>query len=107
MKNPLTQSGIEPATFRSLTQHLNHCAVAPLPNRKVGMEFSYIISLKLMLQRIRMLTSYICPSTARSNLNRDSKETLTATPKRRGPRFTEKWNSGEQNAAGRHVEQSE
>jgi len=28
MKNPLTPAGIEPATFRILAQHLNHCATA-------------------------------------------------------------------------------
>jgi hypothetical protein len=28
MKNPLTLAGIEPATFRFVTQHLNHCATA-------------------------------------------------------------------------------
>ena len=28
MKNPLTQPGIEPATFRFLAQHLNHYATA-------------------------------------------------------------------------------
>ena len=28
MKNPLTQTGIEPATFRFVAQHLNHCATA-------------------------------------------------------------------------------
>jgi hypothetical protein len=26
MKNPLTLAGIEPATFRFVAQHLNHCA---------------------------------------------------------------------------------
>jgi len=26
MKNPLTPSGIEPATFRFVAQHRNHCA---------------------------------------------------------------------------------
>jgi hypothetical protein len=25
MKNPLTPAGIEPATFRIVAQHLNHC----------------------------------------------------------------------------------
>ena len=31
MKNPLTPAGIEPATFRIVGQHLNHCAtVVPL-----------------------------------------------------------------------------
>jgi len=28
MKNPLTLVGIEPATFRFVAQHLNHCATA-------------------------------------------------------------------------------
>jgi len=27
-KNPLTPAGIEPAAFRFVTQHLNHCATA-------------------------------------------------------------------------------
>ena len=31
MKNPLTPAGIEPATFRFVAQHLNHCATA-VPN---------------------------------------------------------------------------
>jgi len=28
MKNPLTPAGTEPATFRFVAQHLNHCAAA-------------------------------------------------------------------------------
>jgi len=28
MKNPLTPVGVEPATFRFVAQHLNHCATA-------------------------------------------------------------------------------
>jgi len=32
MKNPLTPAGIEPATFRFVAQHLNHCATA-VPTR--------------------------------------------------------------------------
>jgi len=28
MKNPLTPAGIEPTTFRFVSQHLNHCATA-------------------------------------------------------------------------------
>jgi len=28
MKNPLTPAGIEPATFRFIAQHFNHCATA-------------------------------------------------------------------------------
>ena len=34
MKNPLTPAGIEPATFRFVAQHLNHCATA-VPNAAV------------------------------------------------------------------------
>ena len=30
MKNPLTPAGIEPANFRFVAQHLNHCATAVL-----------------------------------------------------------------------------
>jgi len=33
MKNPLTPAGIEPATFRIVAQHLNHCATA-VPHSK-------------------------------------------------------------------------
>jgi len=32
IKNSLTPAGIEPATFRIVAQHLNHCATA-VPNR--------------------------------------------------------------------------
>jgi len=31
MKNPLTPAGIEPATFRFVAQHLNHCPIS-VPN---------------------------------------------------------------------------
>ena len=34
MKNPLTLAGIEPATFRFVAQHLDHCATAVPPTRK-------------------------------------------------------------------------
>ena len=33
MKNPLTLAGIEPATFRFVAQHLNHCATATNTSR--------------------------------------------------------------------------
>ena len=34
MKNLLTPAGIEPATFRFVAQHLNHCATA-VPSKRV------------------------------------------------------------------------
>jgi len=33
MKNPLTPAGIEPATFRFVAQHLNHCAKDRMPKK--------------------------------------------------------------------------
>jgi len=36
MKTPLTPAGIEPATFRFVAQHLNHCATA-VPSLRVVM----------------------------------------------------------------------
>jgi len=35
MKNPLTPAGIEPATFRFVAQHLNHCATATDMGEKI------------------------------------------------------------------------
>jgi len=35
MKNSMTPSGIEPATFRFVAQHLNHCATAVPPTTLV------------------------------------------------------------------------
>ena len=32
MKNPLTPAGIQSASFRSVAQHLNHCAIAATPS---------------------------------------------------------------------------
>ena len=43
MKNPLTLAGIEPATVRSVSQHLNHCATA-VPKRNEYQE--YILRVK-------------------------------------------------------------
>ena len=37
-KIPTTPAGIEPATFRFVAQHLNHCATA-VPNRNVYQEY--------------------------------------------------------------------
>ena len=46
MQNPLTPAGIEPATFRFVAQHLNHCATAVLQEinvlRKTVHQFGFI-----------------------------------------------------------------
>ena len=38
----MTQSGIEPATFRFVAQHLNHCATAVPPNTKLLMRAYFV-----------------------------------------------------------------
>jgi len=44
MKNPLTPAGIEPAIFRFVAQHLNHCATAvPLKSGDILQNFSNYI----------------------------------------------------------------
>ena len=41
MKSPLTLAGIEPATFRFVTEHLNHCATAvPLIKHILDINFN-------------------------------------------------------------------
>ena len=40
MKNPLTPAGIEPATFRFVAQHLNHCATAVFTKYSAGNNIS-------------------------------------------------------------------
>ena len=41
MKNPLTPAGIEPATFRFVAQHLNHCVTMVPQNIYVFLPFLY------------------------------------------------------------------
>jgi len=50
MTNPLTPVGIEPATFRFVAQHLNHCAAAVPPRQ-------YIHSQNKHFQNTRTLKS--------------------------------------------------
>jgi len=40
MKNPLTPSGIEPATSRFVAQHLNHCATAVTTDAATSAKFN-------------------------------------------------------------------
>ena len=39
LKNPLTPAGIEPATFRFVAQHLNHCATAVPHSRYIRIKY--------------------------------------------------------------------
>ena len=43
MKNLLTLAGIEPATFRIVAQHFNHCATAVPRMYKYSHKFSYAV----------------------------------------------------------------
>jgi len=45
MKNPLILAGIEPAIFRFVAQHLNHCATA-VPGRR---RFIFTVNLNAIL----------------------------------------------------------
>jgi len=56
-KNPLTQAGIEPATFRFVAQRLNHCATAvPKVVYLVGfnVRILYIITLQDYIFQIQL-----------------------------------------------------
>jgi len=49
MKIPLTPAGIEPATFRFVAQHLNHCATAvPCRNEDCALKQKKILRCKLL-----------------------------------------------------------
>ena len=54
MKNPLTPAGIEPATYRFVAQHLNHCATA-VPH--------YIISFYLFINIVTTCYIQTCTHT--------------------------------------------
>jgi len=41
IKNPITPAGIEPATFRFVSQQLNHCATA-IPTQYLEVQYAYL-----------------------------------------------------------------
>ena len=43
MKNPLTPAGIEPATYRFVAQHLNHCATAVPHIRRTVLQLCVVL----------------------------------------------------------------
>ena len=49
----MTPSGIEPATYRFVTQHLNHCATAVPVQASISVESCYVPLVSLVL-RLRM-----------------------------------------------------
>ena len=52
MKNPLTPAGIEPATFRFVAQHLNHCATAVVYRGYTVCNLTRILSVHIYIYRI-------------------------------------------------------
>jgi len=58
MKNPPTPAGIEPATFRFVAQHLNHCATAvPRPATKCINKCKYCVLLQI--KRVSLWYEYM------------------------------------------------
>ena len=58
MKKPMIPAGIEPATFRFVARHLNHCATAVLTSREDQSVFM-IISRSFLL-RMRSVSDQSC-----------------------------------------------
>ena len=53
MKNPMTPAGIEPATFRFVAQHLNHCATAVPRSERVRYYKQMTIRINLLILSFR------------------------------------------------------
>ena len=75
MKNPPTLTGIEPATFRTVAQHLNHCATAvPLAHIYIyiyiyrELKLPYVNILNLQNHRKREAQAYYKNSSTQSTL---------------------------------------
>ena len=60
MKNPQTLAGIEPATFRFVAQHLNHCAIAAPNNNNNNMLNSDCVYVSREHQTINIDLSQCC-----------------------------------------------
>ena len=63
MKNPLTPAGIEPATFRFVAQHLNHCATAVPTNKCVDI-LNFIRISRRVPENLEVLSPQGCKATS-------------------------------------------
>ena len=76
MKNPLTSPGIEPATFRFVAQHLNHCATTvPISTYRYVSYISYgVVCLSqfpffsMLLSVVLTCQGYILPAAYEWNM---------------------------------------
>ena len=57
MKNPMTPSGIEPATFRFVAQHLNHCATA-VPDQQTYLFTEPPCTIQLLISKSTIVGHY-------------------------------------------------
>jgi len=62
MKNRLTPAGIEPATFRFVAQHLNHCATAVPSEYYVHASIQYLTVDILYKKKKMQLSTVINPT---------------------------------------------
>ena len=69
MKNPLTPTGIEPATFRFVAQHLNHCATAVTTTTIIIIIIIIIIKTRMYVGAlVRMYKRHVCSMEERLEL---------------------------------------
>ena len=71
----MTPSGIEPATFRFVAQHLNHCATAVAPFRNSNIAYYKYDVLSSGFGKKTFTPLELCNSTV--ILSRNNKELLT------------------------------
>jgi hypothetical protein len=77
MKNSVTAAGIEPATFRFVAQHLNHCTTA-VPAAKNYVEYkSNLMNSFHLLSSVLLLSDFPCTFIVHERIFPTSKSTIT------------------------------